>query len=179
MKPIVPSATLGTLHCKTIVSAFVAMNWTPPSRDQRANAITSAQGTQMKNAATLGEIACTNVKQLLQVTNLECLSGKWWLVRKIGKFSIIGFLGCYLDTVDRQLNGTYMRLLDNNPQKCEAHCTVDDYKYFAMQDHTYCSCGNELNSSVKKADNECNNVCPGDMTKKCGSQWRNSLYQRR
>ena len=94
--------------------------------------------------------------------------------------SFEGYVGCYLDTADRQLNGTYANWLPhNNPQKCEDYCAIDNYKYFALQNAHQCFCGYVLNSSDRKAEKECDHDCPGDTTKKCGSQWRNSLYQRR
>merc|ERR1711951_121763 len=69
--------------------------------------------------------------------------------------------------------------MGNSAVRCETHCAVGDYRYFGLQDHSQCFCGNEMNSFTEKPESECNYECPGNTYEKCGSAWRNSLYQRK
>ena len=66
---------------------------------------------------------------------------------------------------------------DNTPEKCESACKKASYLYFGVQAGKECFCGKTLAHKDKKDEFECNVPCPGDNSKICGGNWRQSLYQ--
>jgi len=84
--------------------------------------------------------------------------------------------GCYEDKLPRMLTGKVEKNLPNNsPNACNSFCK--GFKYYAVQYTRECFCGDTLHHSVKKPEKECNAVCPGDSSKKCGGSWRQNLYK--
>ncbi|KAH3806112.1 hypothetical protein DPMN_134426 [Dreissena polymorpha] len=70
----------------------------------------------------------------------------------------------------------HVRLPDSNsnsPMECAARC--HGYAYSGTQVAIECYCGDYLNA-VKRPDSECNRACRGDSSKKCGADWRMSVY---
>merc|ERR1711931_39650 len=82
--------------------------------------------------------------------------------------------GCYEDKPARMLTGKFINLETNSPSACKEECR--GFKYFAVQYSTQCFCGNTLHHLVKKPESECNVICPGDSSQKCGGTWRQNLY---
>merc|ERR1712029_589356 len=83
---------------------------------------------------------------------------------------------CYedKDAPNRMLTGkSTLHLVNNSPSQCYSYC--QGFKYYAVQYTNECFCGDTLQHLVKRPTNECNAVCPGDSSKKCGSSYRLNL----
>ncbi|XP_014562437.1 hypothetical protein COCVIDRAFT_80811, partial [Bipolaris victoriae FI3] len=83
------------------------------------------------------------------------------------------YQGCYSDTSNRVLP-VLTEAWNMTREKCAAICK--DYKYYGLEDHKQCFCGNSfVGHTAKIAENRCNSKCLGsnDM---CGGGWALSVY---
>ena len=51
------------------------------------------------------------------------------------------------------------------------------YSYAGVQFKAYCFCGNSYGLYGAAAESECNMVCSGDNTQRCGGSSRNGVYK--
>jgi len=91
--------------------------------------------------------------------------------------SRVSYLGCYSNTLDRLLSGTYDNSKRNSPIQCVDSCTEQGYEYAGLQYKTQCICANEAPQGAKQNESVCNYDCPGDATSKCGGHWMMNVYQ--
>merc|ERR1712018_474072 len=84
---------------------------------------------------------------------------------------------CYIDTSARLLKHFKDLGGQNSPDNCQQYCTGQNFIYSGVQYTSQCFCGNDNPADTSKAPaSECNAVCPGDSTKKCGGTWRMNIY---
>jgi len=67
----------------------------------------------------------------------------------------------------------------HNTATCGVECRL--YKFMALHDRGFCSCGNVVHFQSKAADTECGPVCPGELdmgpTRYCGTAIHSAVYQ--
>jgi hypothetical protein len=88
------------------------------------------------------------------------------------------YLGCFWDFKPRVLNSkdTYDGAM--TVQKCEAFCK--GYKYYGLQQSSYCFCGNSFAVNTKsRPESDCSSNCSGNNRQKRGATAANSLYARK
>lgn len=91
-------------------------------------------------------------------------------------------LGCYKDDNARFLKGLpaphYIKIPELTPEKCFEHCKQNNFRYAGVQAGYACLCDNQpvRGFGEKMPDSECNMPCTGDGSKKCGSYWRQDIY---
>lgn len=85
-----------------------------------------------------------------------------------------GYIGCYRDQGDRDLNGYFFSSDLLTPEVCSKACARMGFKYAGVQYGSQCFCGNEY-GKYGPADN-CDMKCSGDASKVCGGTWANSIY---
>ncbi|XP_060575371.1 uncharacterized protein LOC132732864 [Ruditapes philippinarum] len=85
-----------------------------------------------------------------------------------------GYLGCYIDKVERILSHRMPNSANNNGDQCKQKCEAAGYRYAGTEYTVECFCGND----IKKYPNgsECNAKCPGNKDEICGGTWHISLY---
>ncbi|KAH3847492.1 uncharacterized protein LOC127873625 [Dreissena polymorpha] len=83
------------------------------------------------------------------------------------------YIGCFVDPEVRILPILLPRSNSNSPIECAARCR--GYLYSGTEAGNYCFCGEYLIAMIRP-DSECNSVCPGDSSKKCGAGARISVY---
>ncbi|KAH3745392.1 di-glucose binding within endoplasmic reticulum family protein [Pelomyxa schiedti] len=89
------------------------------------------------------------------------------------------YLGCYIDSSDRDLDGYSFSDASMTVLMCSYACAIlrsPPYKYYGLQYSTYCFCGDSFGEYGRVDDSECNMPCGGDQSEMCGSAWRNSIY---
>ncbi|KAH3792990.1 hypothetical protein DPMN_146492 [Dreissena polymorpha] len=86
------------------------------------------------------------------------------------------YLGCYMNQMQRVLPVRYPDSTSNSPLECASRCR--SYRFAGVENSNECFCGN-VQPVVSKPESECNAVCPGESTKKCGGVWRVSVYSNR
>ncbi|KAL5005851.1 hypothetical protein ScPMuIL_017009 [Solemya velum] len=85
-------------------------------------------------------------------------------------------MGCYIDGVDRDLNGGVISSDVNTPELCIRHCREQGFLYAAVQWSEECFCGNSFSRYGSAPEFECNLPCPGDTEQMCGGDWRQNVY---
>lgn len=85
-----------------------------------------------------------------------------------------GYIGCFKDTSDFDLNGYLERSTNNTPESCIAICRTKGFKYAGVQYSESCLCGNSY-GKYGEAEN-CDYPCKGDSSKICGGYSTNSVY---
>ncbi len=85
------------------------------------------------------------------------------------------YLGCYLDTKDRDLPGPLASAADN--AACRALCGKQGFLYAGMQWGGQCFCGNSYGKYGQLPESRCNLGCPGNPNEKCGGWWASSVYR--
>lgn len=86
--------------------------------------------------------------------------------------------GCYSDSLSsRALTGETFAWWGEKitTSNCAAHCAEKGFSLAGTEYGGQCFCGNELNSSTKQADSDCNMACDGDSTQMCGGSLRLSV----
>eukprot|EP00747_Dinoflagellata_sp_TGD_P009780 gnl/TRDRNA2_/TRDRNA2_119280_c0_seq1.p1 gnl/TRDRNA2_/TRDRNA2_119280_c0~~gnl/TRDRNA2_/TRDRNA2_119280_c0_seq1.p1 ORF type:complete len:249 (-),score=24.71 gnl/TRDRNA2_/TRDRNA2_119280_c0_seq1:82-828(-) len=92
----------------------------------------------------------------------------------------ISWVGCFTDSVDRDLKGG-PSTRGYHTESCRRAC--EGYRYMALQDRGFCSCGEVYGTGrhMRTSDTECGRVCPGEEglvpERRCGAIWRNAIYQ--
>ncbi|XP_075237841.1 uncharacterized protein LOC142334050 isoform X2 [Lycorma delicatula] len=88
--------------------------------------------------------------------------------------------GCFIDDKpsDRLLSGHHEDFHHAlTPHYCVGLCYSLGYQYAGMQYNVQCFCGDRhLSSEAKVDDSQCSKLCSGDTSKKCGGDWRLSVY---
>jgi len=90
--------------------------------------------------------------------------------------ALMGYIGCYVDTENRDLDGYNTTDGSMTPGQCLSICKEKNFKYYAVQYGSYCFCGNSYGKYGFVSYTECNMSCNGDKTQDCGGTWRNSIY---
>jgi hypothetical protein len=86
-----------------------------------------------------------------------------------------GYLGCYVDSPNRDLTGKMVTTGSNSNDNCRQTC--QGFAYFGTQNTNECFCGNSYGKHGKAAENTCNQRCNGNNGQICGGTWRLSIYQ--
>jgi len=123
---------------------------------QQAICSTGTMGTVMN-------IEQRSVPSMLDVPGLELAA-------------VMGYIGCYNDKQDRDLNGTSVSNGQMTPGQCLSFCKSKGFAYYGNQFGTYCFCGNTYGRYGAVAYNTCNMSCAGDGSVDCGGTWENSVY---
>jgi len=90
--------------------------------------------------------------------------------------AVMGYVGCYVDTSDRDLNGYNTTDGSMTPGQCLSICQSQNYTYYGVQYGSYCFCGDSYGKYGSVSYDECNMPCAGDSSTDCGGTWRNSIY---
>lgn len=88
----------------------------------------------------------------------------------------ISYKGCYVDKDDkRTLRGHSSALSNNSPQNCANICGRAGFAYAGVEYGRECFCGDNI-SNESAPEEECNTVCPGDPSEKCGQSYRVNIW---
>lgn len=125
----------------------------------------------------IAEVACRNEAKTLYPEKIGSLCPTRTDEEARGRY-----LGCYADSFsDRIFQGVVHKLKeDNNAEKCLTLCTEAGYSYAGLQYAVECFCGNETPEPGRKAsggEKECDKVCPGNPSQKCGGYLTMNVYQ--
>jgi len=85
-----------------------------------------------------------------------------------------GWIGCYADRGERDLDGAVLGLNDMTTEICVAYCAAKGFSYAGTQYSTQCFCGNFYGKYG--ASDACNYNCAGNSHETCGGFWANSVY---
>jgi hypothetical protein len=87
------------------------------------------------------------------------------------------FLGCYVDTQVRVLNGyTFGSTTGMTNQVCQQKCKTEGFKYAGTEYASQCFCGNTA-PTQSVGSQECSMSCTGAPGETCGGVWRLSVYR--
>ena len=125
---------------------------------------------------------------ILTVTNFYQGSQKCNFIHLKLTLSITAFEqgGCFEETNPRLLPGqagkweAWMKGEDGKPNNSPATCKkfCEGFRYYGVQYTNQCFCGNNLHGDLKMMpESQCNQVCPGDASQKCGAADRMNLYE--
>jgi len=88
-----------------------------------------------------------------------------------------GYIGCYVDTPDRDLPHLAFATASTTIKACREKCGQLGYLYAGLQDGKECWCGNSYGKhGLASAAGQCDMQCAGDFGTVCGAAWRISLY---
>ena len=91
-------------------------------------------------------------------------------------FSFVGYVGCYEDkSPDRDLP-TILSVPKLTPDSCRSACQGAGHAYAGVQYGYLCRCGDSYGKYTKVSDEECNALCVGDRSQKCGGFWRSAVF---
>lgn len=62
------------------------------------------------------------------------------------------------------------------PETCVRECAYQNYKFAGVQYGYLCFCGNAFGRYGSLPDNDCNSECQGDLKRKCGGYYHNSVF---
>lgn len=85
-----------------------------------------------------------------------------------------GYLGCYADKPQRDINTQYTSNGSMTIEACSATCRRQGYKVAGLQYGSQCFCGNRYGRYGKSS--ACNMPCAGNKSQTCGGTWANSVY---
>lgn len=89
------------------------------------------------------------------------------------------YVGCFVDDADRDLELQFEPVTyEHTTVSCAARCS--GYTYFSLQAQGYCQCGNAYATEDKYhqvQDSECGVWCYGEVTGRCGRNYRNAVYR--
>ncbi len=139
------------------------------------SALQRASSRQCK--ADIAKAACRNEAKTLHPGKMKNLCPT-----RMDEDSRGRYLGCFSDSFsDRIFQGVMYKLKeDNTAEKCLALCTEAAYSYAGLQYAVECFCGNEAPDSERKTsggEEECDKVCPGNPSQKCGGYLTMNVYQ--
>ncbi|XP_062621145.1 uncharacterized protein LOC134282767 [Saccostrea cucullata] len=92
---------------------------------------------------------------------------------KAGEFT--EYLGCFQDQSNRTLAGKKTNKKSMTVKYCKNFCTK--YKFYGVEDSTWCFCGNYFTENVRHPERECNMKCSGNNKEICGGSWRMNIYR--
>jgi len=84
-------------------------------------------------------------------------------------------VGCYADSMTRDLPHMMYDSPSNTTEACIAACTQSGYLYAGTQYSTQCFCGNRYGS--QGTSGSCNFPCAGNPNETCGGVYANSVYR--
>eukprot|EP01060_Flectonema_neradi_P041556 TRINITY_DN98_c0_g1_i4.p1 TRINITY_DN98_c0_g1~~TRINITY_DN98_c0_g1_i4.p1 ORF type:complete len:469 (+),score=99.64 TRINITY_DN98_c0_g1_i4:261-1667(+) len=64
---------------------------------------------------------------------------------------------------------------NNTIENCHFECKERGYKYFGVQESTWCHCGNDYGKYGNSTN--CTLLCAGNSLEICGGPWANSIYK--
>ncbi|XP_066934660.1 microtubule-associated protein futsch-like isoform X2 [Clytia hemisphaerica] len=86
------------------------------------------------------------------------------------------YQGCFKDMRPlRDLPKRFTRYR-TTPETCVRECAYQNYKFAGVQYGYLCFCGNAFGRYGSLPDNDCNSECQGDLKRKCGGYYHNSVY---
>eukprot|EP01059_Diplonema_ambulator_P016847 TRINITY_DN28820_c0_g1_i1.p1 TRINITY_DN28820_c0_g1~~TRINITY_DN28820_c0_g1_i1.p1 ORF type:complete len:2516 (+),score=639.61 TRINITY_DN28820_c0_g1_i1:711-7550(+) len=92
-------------------------------------------------------------------------------------FPTRNYIGCFKDTFPvRKIDDFSWNISKNTVDECYMACYHNNFTYAATQFGTQCYCGNDISTSTRTSDVECNYVCDGDSSQNCGGVSRNAVY---
>lgn len=86
------------------------------------------------------------------------------------------YIGCYIDSTTRTLNGPYVDNSSISLDTCATFCT--GYTYFGTEYYSQCLCGNSLPLFKSTTNDKCTLPCVSNASQICGGSWALSIYQR-
>ncbi len=84
------------------------------------------------------------------------------------------FLGCFADSVHRDLPTYAYGSPANTAAGCVTACAYRKFQYAGTQNGSQCFCGNAFGGQGPAGD--CTMPCPGDDAEACGGNYENSVY---
>ena len=90
--------------------------------------------------------------------------------------SMINYIGCYIDSSHRDINGSSFSSGSMTPGLCINYCSNLGFKYAGVQYSSYCFCGDSFGQYGQVPYTQCNMTCPGSPSFECGGTWRNSVF---
>ncbi|KAF8983124.1 hypothetical protein BGZ46_010859 [Entomortierella lignicola] len=88
------------------------------------------------------------------------------------------YLGCFVEnTFNPDLSGE-PPLIITRPEACFTHCSIGTFKYAAIRNRTYCTCGDTYNKYGVAPVSACSTACPEEQSvfDYCGGPEANSIY---
>ncbi|XP_053397223.1 uncharacterized protein LOC128556364 [Mercenaria mercenaria] len=85
-----------------------------------------------------------------------------------------GYIGCFIDSDDRVLNGAKKDFYPNSGDRCKSFCRKHGYRYAGTESGEECFCGNRIR--FKRPAHNCNYKCERNPSEFCGGDWRISIY---
>ena len=87
----------------------------------------------------------------------------------------LNYIGCFDDSSDRLLNGSYKQTPGNTVESCGVYCGGLGFKYAGLEFGNQCFCGSDLPSNATAA--ACDTPCAGNDRETCGGTWTLSIYE--
>lgn len=87
------------------------------------------------------------------------------------------YIGCFKDTGDRDITGSWEHWSDTTPQICVKRCFSKGFPYAAVQYSSHCFCGSKYGKYGAIPESSCQMPCVGDKSLKCGGSWANGVYK--
>jgi hypothetical protein len=84
------------------------------------------------------------------------------------------FLGCFADSMTRDLPYQVYDSQANTTEACVTACISKGYRFAATQSGSQCFCGNAYGGQGPAGG--CTTPCTGDQSEKCGGGYQNSVY---
>lgn len=86
--------------------------------------------------------------------------------------------GCWLDPLNPRALPTKAHLSGKTTNaNCIKYCQSKGFKYAGTEYGAECFCGNDISSSTKKPNSDCDMACAGNANEKCGGPGRLTLWQ--
>lgn len=86
--------------------------------------------------------------------------------------------GCWLDPLKPRTLPTRAQLSEKTTNSgCIKYCQSKGFKYAGTEYGNECFCGNDISSSTKKPEADCNMACAGNAKEKCGGPGRLTLWE--
>jgi hypothetical protein len=85
------------------------------------------------------------------------------------------YLGCFADSMTRDLPYQAYDSHGNTVEDCIAACTYHGYLYAGTQYYTQCFCGDSFGGQGTAM--QCNTYCNGNPSETCGGIYANSVYR--
>jgi hypothetical protein len=86
-----------------------------------------------------------------------------------------GYIGCYVDSTDRDLSAKMAITKTITIEYCRRFC--EGFTYFGTEHREECFCGNSYGKHGKVDETQCHMQCRGNQTQICGGPWRLSIYR--
>ena len=92
----------------------------------------------------------------------------------------VKYLGCFEDSASaekflNEFKESYPKV--NSPHECVETCLQNGFLLAGVKSGSWCHCGNEIPMKSKVEENNCDLICPGNFTQKCGGQSFMNVYE--